>query len=152
MTSKVKEKLMTEVALGEILGDYFLSTPVQDRKDHWDVAIKFDVKSIPHEDSMPYKHGLRWIEAANVNGDDGWLLGSANFIAFEEPDYWIFVPRKKLKDWVWDKCHGFITKAEFKKKPMPYKWHTREGRLDKVTMIPLIDLCYLGIIIRKPNA
>jgi hypothetical protein len=146
---KDRDKLMNEIALGEILGSYLLSPPEEDRKDHWDLAIKFDVKSIPNEHSVPYQRGFRWVEIKNVNGEDGWLLGKSDFIAFETDRYWIFVPRTKLLLHVKKSCGGWMTQREFKKNPEPYKFWKREGRQDLVTLIPLLDLCYLGTIVPK---
>jgi hypothetical protein len=147
--TKREEKLLAEVALGEMLGNYMLSPEKEDMIDHWDVCVKYDVKAVPHHESVPHKNGMRWVEIRNVNGDIGWLAGKADFIAFDEGDYWIFVLRQKLYDHVMKHTSGQTSKEEFKRKPVPYKWHTRDGRNDLVTLVPVYDLIHLGRLFRK---
>lgn len=149
--TKREEKLLAEIAFGEMFGRYGLSPEIDDIRDHWDVSVKYDVKAIPHQDSVPYKNGLRWVEVRNVNGDTGWLAGKADFIAFEEPSYWIIVWRELLYNHVMNNTSGSTNKAEFKTNPVPYRWHTRDGRNDLVTLVPVLDLIYLGRLFRKPD-
>lgn len=144
-----EEKLLAEIAFGEMLGNYSLSPEIDDMMDHWDVCVKYDVKAVPQQDSVPHRNGMRWVEVKNVNGDDGWLAGKAHFIAFDEGDYWIIVWRETLYNHTMKYTLGNTSKQEFKRNPVPYRWYTRDGRKDLVTLIPVYDLIYLGRLFRK---
>jgi hypothetical protein len=155
-------KLETEIAFGEFLikiagGEVEYSPEIADMFDHWDVrhtdkigrVTLFDVKATPNKKSVPYKNNMRWCEVSNVRGDAGWLNGKADYIAFEDDSHWIFVNREKLLKQVTILTSGNTFKGEFKTKPVPYRWHTREGRDDLVTLVPVADLISLGVLIQK---
>ena len=136
-----------EIEFGELLGDYYLSNAQEDMLEHWDVAIKFDIKSQPKSESIK---GYRWVEIVNVNGELGSLCGTAKFMVFEEQKYFIIVNREKLKDFVIKNIKDeFVTQSEWRKNPQPFLKYQRQGRKDVITLVPLIDLCYLGRVVKK---
>ena len=146
----IVDKLDLEVEFGEVLGDYFLSTPEQDMREHWDVAIKYDVKSIPSDPSMK---DLRWVEIINVRGDDGWIRGKADYIAFEHGQYWIVVKRDTLDKWVTSHLtNKIVSQDEWRRNPEPYNLYGRAGRQDLITLVPVMDLCYLGRVLKRNKA
>lgn len=75
-----------------------LPTAIEDMSEHWDCRmvsgeknIKVDIKGIKSRDFQS-----TFIEFLNVHGEDGWLFGKADYIAFETPYNFYFVKRKKL--------------------------------------------------------
>ena len=63
--------------------------------DYYVNGVGFDVKGNRHLDCI-------WLEIANVRGDDGWLKGEAEYIAFHFPelDEFIIFGRQDLLEWV----------------------------------------------------
>lgn len=62
------------------------------------VGYKVDIKSMKSpKRGMPPDPNLIYLELRNVNGDDGWLYGCANYIAFQQDQhcFWM-VPRNEL--------------------------------------------------------
>jgi hypothetical protein len=110
---------------------------IEDMLEHWDVSVKFDVKKIRSTDEFG-ESTFHWIEIYNVNGEAGWLYGKADYICFETKKYWIIVPLQALKDFVKANCI-----KEYREKE-PYYLYKREGRKDKLMLIPTLDLAYLG--------
>jgi hypothetical protein len=69
----------------------------QDMKEHWDFGVRFDVKMIKSVRRHQQKdENIHWVELKNVNGEQGWLYGEADFFAFELEDYWVIVSREEL--------------------------------------------------------
>lgn len=118
------------------------SSVMQDMHEHWDFALKFDVKKIRSTDEFG-ESNYQWVEIYNVNGDTGWLYGKADYIAFETLRYWIVVPLKALQDFVKEN----VIKEYADKKP--YYLYKREGRKDKLVMVPTLDLCSIGFMVKK---
>ena len=73
------------------------STRVDIKKhiDYYVNGVGFDVKGNRHLDCI-------WLEIANVRGDDGWLKGEAEYIAFHFPELneFIIFKRQDLLEWV----------------------------------------------------
>ncbi len=121
------------------LTDINWSTRQQDINEHWDVEglfngfkYKFDVKTIKKttdDDST-------WVEGTNVNGDDGWLKGIANYIVFERKNSWLVVDRKDLLGMTMEK----LTQNNFKTGKGIYLISQRHGRKDKITIVPFSDM------------
>lgn len=138
--------------------EVYFASKACDIKEHWDVGFmnrnrefRFDVKAVPNHKSLPFAHGMRWCEVRNGNGDIGWLEGEAEFIAFEEHDYWIIVKRELLLKFVKEKCYKHNGIHNHREAPIPYVWHTRKDKNDLMALIPTIDLCYLGKLIKKKD-
>lgn len=110
--------------------------------------IKVDVKAQP---KGKQSHSYRWVEITNVRGASGWLYGKADIIAFEYDEYWMLVPRRALVRLVESKLQGAVTSKDWSGNPQPFHTHTRTDRADVVTMVPVVDLCWIGDIIKKPS-
>lgn len=113
------------------------------------MSVTFDVKAQP---KGLQSHSYRWVETQNVRGDRGWLYGTADFIAFEYGEYWVIVPRTALVHLVETKANPLaIENRDWVNNPQPFRIHTRADRKDKVMMVPVVDLCWIGQIIKKPD-
>lgn len=121
------------------------SSAFADRMDHFDFNVKFDVKKIRSTDEWGEANYV-WVEVMNIKGNDGWLFGKADYFAFETLNYWIIVDAETLRKFIEEKVT--IPDLLFDKKE-PYRLYRRHGRLDKVVMVPILDICYLGFIIPK---
>ena len=103
----------------------------------------FDVKSARRVNrSSDIQYETIWIEYKNVKGQDGWLFGSADFIAFEREKDFVVVNRKDLiklcKFLVYEK--RFVNSA----KDALYKMYTRQDRKDVLTRIKISDVLELS--------
>jgi hypothetical protein len=121
-----------EQEFAKVLSLPIFSSKKEDIEDHWDVmdsdGYRYDVKGMKKRrrsdsDVNPDWH---WIEIRNVNGDDGWLYGQADYIVFEHRKYWIVVNRKELIEEL-ETIH-----IEERR--------TRDGRSDLIYRIQTIDL------------
>ena len=100
--------------------------------EHWDVicrkdgrVVTVDVKcrkKIKRSDEYPQDERF-WVEFINVNGDNGWLVGKADFIAFEVEHGFVLILRSKV--------FSLALKALIP----PDRSHSREGRKDYMALI-----------------
>lgn len=117
----------------------------EDINQHIDLkqTISVDVKGlkkINRDDENTDEH-FHWIEFKNVLGNNGWLYGDADFIAFETNDYFFIVERIKLKQFVETKCKM----KEWSVEPMLYKLYRRKDRPSEIlTIIKTIDIAALS--------
>ena len=86
-----------------------------------------------------------WLEFVNVNGQDGWLKGKAEFISFERAEDFVIVPREPLLNWAKEqikiKNKGVSIKAMAKNAAdAKYKYYTRSGRQDLLTQVHVNDV------------
>jgi len=82
---------------------------------------------------------LTWIEIHGVRPKDtGWLFGKADLIAFEKESSFIFVKRLDLLAVV-NKKVNLVAKVKSAKDAL-YKIYTRDGRKDKLTLLPSSDI------------
>lgn len=135
--------LLAEHSFGKLLGDHTRSTTAEDKIEHWDLAIKIDIKKIRSVDEFG-ESDYHWIEIKNGEGQEGWLYGSAEYIAFETKRYWIIVETSKLKEWTKQNAVREYTDTR-----RPYYYYQRKGRKDLLIMVPTIDLCVLGVAVDK---
>ena len=121
--------------------------------EHWDVKgtlenklLKFDVKGMKKVNRWDNKaqDDIAWVEGTNVAGKPGWIKGKADYIVFERTDCWLVVDRQELFDLVWNK----LKEKDFKKGKSIYEVYQRDGRLDKITMVPFQDIEKLNNIKR----
>jgi penicillin-binding protein-related factor A (putative recombinase) len=113
--------------------DWFLTI---DGKD-----ISFDVKGMKKSSRKDFKvrNDIVWIEYKNVSGDNGWLMGKANIIAFERENDYVLVPRKELLEF----CDKNIEKTIVRESSQAlYKLYTRSGRKDVISMIYMDDVLH----------
>ena len=125
----------------------------QDMQEHWDVKgtldnelLKFDVKGMKKVNRWDNKKqdDIAWVEGTNVRGKPGWVKGKADYIVFERTDHWLLVKRQELLDHVTKK----LTEKNFEKGKGIYQIYQREGRQDKITMVPFNDMEKLNKIKR----
>jgi hypothetical protein len=81
---------------------------------------------------------LIWIEFKNVAGNNGWLYGSADYIAFERENDFVIVSRANLVTL----CERIVNLNSITKDPKDalYKLYTRTDRRDKICMIKMQDI------------
>ena len=79
---------------------------------------------------------IAWVEGTNVRGKPGWVKGKADYIVFERADHWLLVQRQELLEHVESK----LKENNFQKGKGVYQIYQREGRLDKITMVPFEDI------------
>ena len=113
----------------------------QDMQEHWDVKgtldnelLKFDVKGMKKVNRWDNKKqdDIAWVEGTNVRGKPGWVKGKADYIVFERIDHWLLVNRQELLEHVTTK----LKEKNFEKGKGVYQIYQREGRQDKITMVP----------------
>ncbi|HUM28301.1 MAG TPA: hypothetical protein PKN81_18820 [Anaerolineales bacterium] len=115
--------------------------------DHWDYLIekagevfKVEVKSqkrIRRGDKTE-QTDFTWVELRNVRGKVGWLFGKADLIAFEKESSFLFVKRLDLLAVV-NKKVNLVAKVRTPTDAV-YKIYIREGRKDKITLLPTSDV------------
>jgi hypothetical protein len=117
----------------------------QDMHEHWDVEgildgklLKFDVKGMKKVNRWDNKKqdDIAWVEGTNVRGKPGWVKGLADYIVFERTDHWLLVNRQELLNHVQDK----LKEKGYETGKGVYQIYQREGRLDKITMVPFQDM------------
>src|SRR5210317_492930 len=127
------------------LKDPVWANDYQDMQEHWDVQgtldgqlLKFDVKGMKKKNrsDSKFQDDIAWVEGTNVRGKPGWVKGKADYIVFERPDYWLIVGREDLFKFTWSK----LEENNFRKGKNIYEVYQREGRLDKITMVPFKDI------------
>lgn len=103
------------------------------------------LKKIQRTDEFPNEN-FHWIEFKNVKGENGWLYGESDFIAFETDDYFFITPRIALKNFVEEKCKL----KEWYVEPALYKLYRRDQRPNEaMTIIKTIDIAFLSTQIIK---
>lgn len=116
------------------------STLNEDRHGHFDLIIsthsKVDIKSIKVNDENHH-----YVELKNVQGNLGSLYGDTDYFAFETKDYFIYVDKIKLQEFIADKCKA----KERCTRPEIYKLYNRADKpLERTVLIPTLDLCYIA--------
>lgn len=144
---KIKEIEFKDDFIGENKNMSFrFSDEDEDIKEHWDIEIdgyKYDVKGLKKvtRNDYFYSEDFHFIELKNVNGDNGWLFGDADYFAFETNYYWVIVNDVRLKKLVKDKCKNKVVKNVDESLYCLYK---RKGRDDLMTMFKTIDLMVIS--------
>jgi len=124
------------------------STREEDMYDHIDYWVKrrglkgeviessVDVKGCNHPECI-------WIEFKNVAGDNGWLYGRANYIAFEWDDHFRLVRLIDLQV----KVHDLTKKAKYvnHKSKALYNYYDRSkwGNKDLLTQVTAMDIWWI---------
>jgi len=123
------------------------SSKTENIDEHWDFQItqgvekfKVEVKSAKrvHRSDSELQLNYIWVELRNVRGKIGWLFGKADLIAFEKSSSFILVKRLDLLAVV-NKKVNLVAKVRDPKDAL-YKIYTREGRKDKLTLLPISDI------------
>lgn len=118
-------------------------TREQDMFEHWDCevgGVKYDVKArkrINRKDDV-FTDDIH-VELFNVNGDDGWVKGLADYIAFEQDGQFLVVHRAHLLKFTELNVKDELGKGFYQKHTRPY---SRDGspRKDVVVLVPLKDV------------
>ena len=81
---------------------------------------------------------LIWVEFLNVAGNGGWLVGAAEYIAFERENDFIIVNRRAL----WKLCMEKVDQNSrvTSSKDALYKIYQRQGRKDEISIIKFSDI------------
>lgn len=79
-----------------------------------------------------------WIEFKNINGNNGWLYGVSDFIAFERKADFVIVPKKPLILL----CERIVNKTikVDKTSEALYSIYSRKGRKDEISLIKMKDI------------
>ena len=89
------------------------------------------------------KNANQWvyIEYQNSKGGKGWVYGGSDFIVFETSKEFIFVPRKKLLDWL-SKSSAVRWDLPYVDKPWlsKYRLFRRAGTQETISQIKVSDL------------
>jgi hypothetical protein len=124
------------------------SSKTENIDEHWDFRIskggenfKIEVKSAKrvgrNDDGIQFKY--TWVEIHGVRPKDtGWLFGKADLIAFERETSFLFVKRLDLLAVV-NKKVNLVAKVTTPQAAV-YKIYRREGRKDKLTLLPSSDI------------
>jgi hypothetical protein len=111
------------------------NTDIYDHIDYFVTRLQgttsVDVKGGNHPNTI-------WVEFKNVHGNDGWLYGKAEYIAFDMPELGGFVMVRtselaRLSEQIVEPV--FVTKQEATR-----KYYQREGRQDVISRLELTDL------------
>ena len=137
--------------------DVTFSSRQVDMKDHIDLFLKkndktfgIDVKATRkvsrHSDHYDDEH--TWIEFKNVRGNQGWLYGKADKIAFERQFDFLIVDREELSKYCETKVSTvFVDKAS----DALYKCYQRAGRKDVISRVNMDDILYSNIFTKNPK-
>jgi hypothetical protein len=116
--------------------------------EHWDfliekegLALKVEVKSRKRisRDEDGIQSRLTWVELHGVRPKDpGWLFGRADLIAFEKERSFILVRKTDLLAVV-NKKVDLVAKVSEPRQAV-YKIYRRQGRKDKLTLLPMDDI------------
>lgn len=132
-------------ALAAQFGDVSFSTLDEDIHEHWDVklinkgnTILFDVKGMKkrNREDDTADDSIHYVELFNVSGKKGWLYGNADCFAFETTDQYIVVEKKRLQDFIAEKCKDKV----HSNKPELYKLYKRDGRNDLIVLVETSEL------------
>jgi hypothetical protein len=123
------------------------SSKEENINEHWDYLIekddarfKVEVKSqkrIQRSEGKSQNEYI-WVELRNVRGETGWLFGKADLIAFEKESSFILVKQLDLLAVV-NKKVNLVAKVRDPKDAL-YKIYRRDGRKDKLTLLPTSDI------------
>lgn len=134
---------ISELEFSKLFNGVNVADKNSDMYEHWDLSIetKIDVKSIKKQsrEDLTYNENFHWVEIKNVNGDNGWLYGLADYFAFETDDYWIIVEKGRLQDFIDKKCDKNIGKTKD-----PYCFFSRKDRKDIIVKVKTLDLVFIS--------
>ena len=136
---------IVEESFAKNLIDPIWANDYENMYEHWDVKgtlenklLKFDVKGMKKVNRWDNKKqdDIAWVEGTNVRGKPGWVKGKADYIVFERNEYWLLVNRQELLNHIQDK----LKEKGYETGKGTYQIYQREGRLDKITMVPFQDI------------
>lgn len=142
------EKKFAELCLAKNL-QVVHATKNQDMYEHWDWKVTnpntkkvslIDVKGARKKSRSDTKidYDITWLEFKNVRGNSGSLWGKADYIAFEQKEYFLICKRTDLINWLKGKIIN-KTFVNYSKDAM-YRYYQRIGRQDVITMVRIKDI------------
>lgn len=106
LNGKLDEDFVRDAVTNTLGGETELATKEEDMYKHIDFwwyspkkgKIGIDVKGMnkANRNDSEYDDTIHWLEIQNVHGNNGWLKGEAEYIAFKCKERIIFIDRKKL--------------------------------------------------------
>ena len=120
------------------------ATKYEDKFLHFDMVIngvKIDVKGLKkvNRSDDQVNPDIHWVEVVNVRGNDGWLYGKADRIAFEIADGYLLINRLDLRKFCLEKV---VDKKPSTEKGF-YKLYRRSGTADASILVLTKDLMEL---------
>lgn len=122
----------------------------QDIREHWDYKLEkkgtsylVDVKSIKRINSQSdIDDSLLLVELKNVNGNPGWLIGKADYIAFQVKEGFLLVEREKLYQLTRKLMDFNEEPKQSTKNKKRHVWYTRSqwGRNDKFVYLSKMEV------------
>jgi hypothetical protein len=121
------------------------STDYEDIYEHFDYRIwinnveyKIEVKAAKPKfrKDVDIDYDNQWIEYYKVIGKIGWILGKADYIAFELKNGFILIKREDIKNLVDFKMIG----RDHEYGSDNYQWYRRPNRKDYSIYVPMLDL------------
>jgi hypothetical protein len=79
-----------------------------------------------------------WVEFVNVRGNDGWLYGKADYLAFEGMKSFVVVKTKDLAE-LSEKLVDKKNRVTSSKDAL-YSLYNRKGKKDEISILPYADL------------
>lgn len=133
-------------------GDCYKATQKEDTQSHIDFwwnspkkgLIGIDVKGLKKNkrSDKDFDDTIQWLELLNVQGNDGWLKGKAEYIAFRTKNSIIYVNREKLRKFAEEKiANKTVVRSTPKDFYIPYQ---RWGRQDLILKCPTSDITKLS--------
>lgn len=122
--------------------DFYLTGRNKETKKDHTITVDIKARKKTSRKDSKYNDSWVWVEIKNVQGRDGWLYGKCDFIAFEQPNYFLLVPRKTLIEVVLSNVRfdlDYVQRASQAK----YRIYQRAGRRDQITQIKVEDLLKL---------
>lgn len=141
MTGKEAEDLFFKIASER--GTPVLADKNQNMFEHWDVqvnGITYDVKTEKKLNRSDIDTcDVVWLELTNVRGNEGWLRGKAEKIAFYQDEAFYIVDREKLLAFTLNLVNSdvfYFTKQHA-------KWYRRRNRKDIITYVFFKEISHL---------
>lgn len=122
------------------------ATYFENTKHHYDFIVKKGDANFSKVEVKAMKARRRgqqpdpsiiYVETKNVAGGDGWLYGTADDVAFEQPWGFLIVPRISLVELV-DHLKRSVARAYIS--GIPYTLYGRKNRQDEVMVLPVEEL------------
>lgn len=135
----------TEIEFASLFETFTEATKEENIYKHIDIivdGIKVDVKGMKrlNREDANVNPDIHYVEFQNVRGDKGWLYGEADYIAFEQPDYFIMVDRKKLGKYYCNIMKGKTEVLVSNSDKKIHTWYTCKGKLDIIILVNTSDL------------
>ena len=102
-------------------------------------TVSISLKSNKKNKNKKFNDKWVWVELKTNDGNSGWLFGDSDFIVFESSLEYVFIPRKKLIEYILENVDmesPFVQNTWEAK----YKIYQRSGKLDQICLTKLSEL------------